>query len=399
MGLENIRNFCVIAHIDHGKSTLADRFLELTGTIEKRKMQDQVLDSMELERERGITIKMKPVRMIYKGNHAENLSSKSKILNKSQYSNPNFPKSLEIRVSSLGFAGSEFILNLIDTPGHIDFSYEVSRALKAVEGAILLVDATQGVQAQTLSVLQMAREQGLAIIPAVNKIDSPLARVVDVKADMAKLLHVAEGEIMEVSGRTGQGVPELLEEIKVFNIKDKLFVSIAAGITTSFIEKKLGKDVRVIRTMPNLPAQVKQGITAICGGKNSKKKDISLVADIFKEIGKTVIVEEKMIDAVTAVSGSGPAYVFLFVECFVKAAQSLGFDAATSKELVLQTLKGSLCLLDNCNEDAGVLRSRVTSKGGTTQAALEVFAKGKFEKTFKTALLSARKRAKELSRR
>ncbi|KKU70503.1 MAG: Elongation factor 4 [Parcubacteria group bacterium GW2011_GWA2_47_21] len=213
MGLENIRNFCVIAHIDHGKSTLADRFLELTGTIEKRKMQDQVLDSMELERERGITIKMKPVRMIYKGNHAENLSSKSKILNKSQYSNPNFPKSLEIRVSSLGFAGSEFILNLIDTPGHIDFSYEVSRALKAVEGAILLVDATQGVQAQTLSVLQMAREQGLAIIPAVNKIDSPLARVVDVKADMAKLLHVAEGEIMEVSGRTGQGVPELLEEI------------------------------------------------------------------------------------------------------------------------------------------------------------------------------------------
>ncbi|HBG61076.1 MAG: pyrroline-5-carboxylate reductase [Omnitrophica WOR_2 bacterium GWF2_38_59] len=193
--------------------------------------------------------------------------------------------------------------------------------------------------------------------------------------------------------------PELLEEIKVFNIKDKLFVSIAAGITTSFIEKKLGKDVRVIRTMPNLPAQVKQGITAICGGKNLKKKDISLVADIFKEIGKTVIVEEKMIDAVTAVSGSGPAYVFLFVECFVKAAQSLGFDAATSKELVLQTLKGSLCLLDNCNEDAGVLRSRVTSKGGTTQAALEVFAKGKFEKTFKTALLSARKRAKELSRR
>ncbi len=175
--MENIRNFSIIAHIDHGKSTLADRMLEITGTIEARKMQDQVLDSMELERERGITIKMQPVRMKYK------------------------------------FSGQDFILNLIDTPGHIDFSYEVSRALKAVEGSILLVDATQGVQAQTLTTLGMARESGLKIIPVISKIDSPLARVTDVREEVVKLLDCKPEEILEVSGRTGQGVDELLKEI------------------------------------------------------------------------------------------------------------------------------------------------------------------------------------------
>jgi len=173
----HIRNFSIIAHIDHGKSTLADRMLELTGTIEKRKMQDQVLDGMDLERERGITIKMTPVRMRYKR------------------------------------ADEEYELNLIDTPGHIDFSYEVSRAQKAVEGAILLVDATQGVQAQTLSVLGMARESGLVIIPVLSKIDSPLARIDDVRAEIVELLKVAPNEVMLVSGRTGEGVPELLSSI------------------------------------------------------------------------------------------------------------------------------------------------------------------------------------------
>src|SRR3989344_7854401 len=126
MDLKNIRNFSIIAHIDHGKSTLADRMLEITNTIPERKMRDQVLDSMDLERERGITIKMQPVRMVYHSNRAEH----SEVPDKSE--------------------GQEYILNLIDTPGHIDFSYEVSRALKAVEGSILLVDSTQGVQAQTL---------------------------------------------------------------------------------------------------------------------------------------------------------------------------------------------------------------------------------------------------------
>src|SRR5438132_8569772 len=157
--MENIRNFSIVAHIDHGKSTLADRMLEITGTIEARKMQDQVLDSMELERERGITIKMQPVRMIYHSNSRQ-------IVDNSQ-------QSVQVQ--------DEYILNLIDTPGHIDFSYEVSRALKAVEGSILLIDSTQGVQAQTLTTLNMARESGLTIIPVLSKIDSPLARVDEVR--------------------------------------------------------------------------------------------------------------------------------------------------------------------------------------------------------------------------
>lgn len=175
--LSHIRNFSIIAHIDHGKSTLADRMLELTHTIEKRKMQDQVLDSMELERERGITIKMQPVRMKY------------------------------------SYQGTDFVLNLIDTPGHIDFSYEVSRALKAVEGSILLVDATQGVQAQTLTTLEMAKNSGLVIIPAVSKVDSPLARPEEVKLEIATVLDCDPDSVLEVSGRTGAGVDELLQAV------------------------------------------------------------------------------------------------------------------------------------------------------------------------------------------
>ncbi len=177
MDLKHIRNFSIIAHIDHGKSTLADRMLEITGTIEKRKMRAQVLDNMELERERGITIKMQPVRMQYQKD------------------------------------GTAFVLNLIDTPGHIDFSYEVSRALKAVEGSILLVDATQGVQAQTLTTLGMAREAGLVLIPVVSKIDSPLARTIETKLEIATLLGVDPDTVLGVSGKTGEGVAELLEAV------------------------------------------------------------------------------------------------------------------------------------------------------------------------------------------
>ena len=175
--MEHIRNFSIIAHIDHGKSTLADRMLEVTHTIEARKMKDQVLDRMDLERERGITIKMQPVRMQYVVD------------------------------------GAPYILNLIDTPGHIDFSYEVSRALKAVEGVVLLVDATQGVQAQTLTTLGMAREQGLVIIPVLSKVDAQLARVDETKLELAELLGVPVNSVMETSGKTGQGVPELLRAI------------------------------------------------------------------------------------------------------------------------------------------------------------------------------------------
>lgn len=168
-----IRNFSIIAHIDHGKSTLADRMLELTQTVEKRKMTNQVLDDMELEKEKGITIKMRPVRMEYKG----------------------------------------YVLNLIDTPGHIDFSYEVSRALKAVEGCLLLVDATQGVQAQTLTTLNAAKEAGLVIIPVLSKSDSPLARINDIKKEVSILLGCDESTILESSGKTGAGVKELLDAI------------------------------------------------------------------------------------------------------------------------------------------------------------------------------------------
>lgn len=173
---EKIRNFSIIAHIDHGKSTLADRFLELTGTIEQRKMRSQYLDQMPLEQERGITIKMTPVRMRY-------------ILD-----------------------GTEYILNLIDTPGHVDFTYEVSRALAAVEGAILLVDATQGVQAQTLANLHLAQKERLVIIPVINKIDLPSADVVRTEAEIREILPDF-GEILKISAKEGAGIAKLLEEI------------------------------------------------------------------------------------------------------------------------------------------------------------------------------------------
>ncbi|PIR92072.1 elongation factor 4 [Candidatus Falkowbacteria bacterium CG10_big_fil_rev_8_21_14_0_10_44_15] len=171
--MNHIRNFCIIAHIDHGKSTLADRMLEITNTVDKRKMKAQILDKMDLERERGITIKLAPVNMEYQG----------------------------------------YKLNLIDTPGHVDFSYEVSRSLAAVEGAVLLVDATQGVQAQTLANLYLALEQNLEIIPVVNKIDLPAADVEGTKASLAKLLGCNPEEIIEASGKTGQGVEEILRAV------------------------------------------------------------------------------------------------------------------------------------------------------------------------------------------
>ncbi|HUO75344.1 MAG TPA: translation elongation factor 4 [Candidatus Paceibacterota bacterium] len=172
-----IRNFCIIAHIDHGKSTLADRFLELTGTVQKRQMHEQYLDTMDLERERGITIKLQPVRMRYT------------------------------------LDGTDYELNLIDTPGHVDFSYEVSRSLAAVEGAILLVDATKGVQAQTLANLHLAQRQSLVIVPAVNKVDMPNARTAMVREELAYLLGVEESDILEISAKTGMHVPELLQRV------------------------------------------------------------------------------------------------------------------------------------------------------------------------------------------
>jgi GTP-binding protein LepA len=175
--MENIRNFCIISHIDHGKSTLADRFLEITKTIPKEKMRPQFLDIMDLEREKGITIKMQPVRMSY------TLDSKS------------------------------YILNLIDTPGHVDFNYEVSRSLAAVEGGILLVDAIKGIQAQTLANLDLAKKQNLVVIPAVNKIDLSHAQVEETKKDITKLLEIPLEEVLAISAKYGTNVIELLKVV------------------------------------------------------------------------------------------------------------------------------------------------------------------------------------------
>ncbi len=197
----NVRNFVIIAHVDHGKSTLADRLLEATGTVESRRMRPQYLDQLELERERGITIKMAPVRMVY---HAEFRNSNIETRNK-------LNSDFGFRASDL--SNSEFILNLIDTPGHSDFSYEVSRALAAVEGAVLLVDATKGIQAQTLSNLRAAKAAGLKIIGAVNKIDLNSPHLEDTVRTLASLLAVPENEILRISGKTGVGVEELLKKI------------------------------------------------------------------------------------------------------------------------------------------------------------------------------------------
>ena len=177
MKTENIRNFSIIAHIDHGKSTLADRILEYTGALDKREMKDQILDSMDLERERGITIKLNAVEL------------------------------------HTNYNGEEYILNLIDTPGHVDFSYEVSRSLAACEGAILVVDAAQGIEAQTIANLYLALEQNLTIIPVINKIDLPNADIPRVTEELMRVFGFKEDEIVLCSGKTGEGIPNLIEEI------------------------------------------------------------------------------------------------------------------------------------------------------------------------------------------
>src|SRR4051812_36007805 len=178
MAIELTRNFCIIAHIDHGKTTLSDRLLETTGTIHERDKQDQLLDSMDLERERGITIKAHPVTMRYKAR-----------------------------------SGQEYRLNLLDTPGHVDFAYEVSRSLAACEGALLVVDAAQGVEAQTVANVHLAHKQGLAIVPVINKIDLPNADIAAVHKQLEEILAIPAEEAIDASAKIGIGIEEILEAV------------------------------------------------------------------------------------------------------------------------------------------------------------------------------------------
>lgn len=206
--MEHIRNFCIIAHIDHGKSTLADRMMELTGTVTKRDMKQQLLDSMDLEREKGITIKLAPVRMKYEygaedadPTSAQTTSGSASKLNQRNQSDNIAPQP------------GTYDLNLIDTPGHVDFSYEVSRSLQACEGAVLVVDASQGIQAQTLANVYLAMEQDLTIIPVLNKVDLPAADVPRVSKQVINLLGCDESDIIHISAKTGQNVPQVLRAI------------------------------------------------------------------------------------------------------------------------------------------------------------------------------------------
>jgi len=217
--------------------------------------------------------------------------------------------------------------------------------------------------------------------------------------------NVATGSLQDVMAASAvvilavkpQDFDRLLRKVRPL-LKNQLIVSIAAGITCRYVEKNLGAKARVVRAMPNLPAQVGEGVAGICAGKAAKQKDLILAQRLFSCVGATVVVEEKLMDAITAASGSGPAYVFLFIESLEKAVRSLGLGKDLSKALVRQTIKGGLDLLDGQKEDASTLRARVTSKGGTTQAAMDVFKKRGLDNIFKAALSAAKKRARELSR-
>jgi len=253
-----IRNFVIIAHIDHGKSTLADRFLELTKTVNPKKMHSQYLDLMDLEREKGITIKMQPVVMDYL------------------------------------FEGNRYLLNLIDTPGHVDFSYEVSRSLAAVEGAVLLVDAVKGIQAQTVANLELAQKQGLVIIPVINKIDLPEARIGEVEKEMSDLLSVGPEDILKISAKDGVNIEKVLETIikKIPSPKD---VSKEDNLRCLIFDSKYDSFKGVIAYVRVFDGHVKEGdnIYLIKGEVESQVKEVGFFKPSRKvRVGDTVLLSK-----------------------------------------------------------------------------------------------------------
>ena len=280
---ENIRNFSIIAHIDHGKSTLADRLLELTGTIDPKKMMPQFLDSMDLEREKGITIKLKAIRMEYT------------------------------------FQNEKYILNLVDTPGHVDFSYEVSRSMEAVEGAVLLVDATQGIQAQTLANLELAKKQNLKIIPVINKIDSPIAKIEETIEELSTILQILPEEIIRISAKDGTNVLQVLETVikevpppkeslsqnfraLIFDSEYDSFKGVIAFVRVVDGEISNGEKIELMATKS--PAEVKElgYLNPTFSAKDKiKAGDIGYIATGIKEPGK-VTAGDTIIKLQTAVT-------------------------------------------------------------------------------------------------
>ena len=241
------------------------------------------------------------------------------------------------------------------------------------------------------------RSYNVCVCEADKKRSAFLKRTL--KASVVSLRDLLRRSRVIILAVKPQGMDEVLRAMAK-DISDKhLVISIAAGITIAYIEKRLKKGAKVIRTMPNLPAQIGEGMTAIAGGKYASKKEVSCAVKILNHIGQTVIVKEDELDAVTAVSGSGPAYVFHFIEMLTAAAEQLGLDKKTSKVLVRQTLLGSVHLFDQMNEEAAVLREKVTSKGGTTQAALHVLYQKNVAAVYTEALKAAKARAKQLAKR
>lgn len=254
---DRIRNFCIIAHIDHGKSTLADRMLELTGTVQKRDMKSQLLDSMDLEREKGITIKLAPVRMTYRSKQSHETRDTSQ--DGSPAPKPESAATHNSYLLSHNSDSTEYQLNLIDTPGHVDFSYEVSRSLEACEGAVLVVDASQGIQAQTLANVYLALAADLTIIPVLNKIDLPAADVPRVSQEIINLLGCDESEILKISAKTGQGVTEVLDAVveRVQSPKGSADQSTRALIFDSYYDDYRG----VILYVRTVDGAIKKGDT------------------------------------------------------------------------------------------------------------------------------------------